>query len=184
MKRRCREPCPKPCPTGVYDRRQASKRFLPQRQNEVHKRATEKHSRRRSGGPERSYHGTDRPPVPAGSAVPEAPFFPSLWPSCVPRSASVVKIACFKPRDNLASPIVARALRPNTQLTTPAPLTTRPGPCEIRLRTNRAMARRANLADSLIVERSLTRRQRPARLVEGLSQGLWSPTVATNAGPG
>ena len=100
---------------GVYDQRQASKRFLPQRQNEVHRvpQRSKAASVVRMG---RNGHITRH-----GSPATTAPrarhcSLPSLWPSvalCGPRSASVVKIASFKPRDNLASSIVARVLRPH-----------------------------------------------------------------------
>ena len=114
MERRCRKPCRKPFQTGGL-RSAASKRFLPRRQNEdrrVPRRSTTA-SPVRIG---RNDHNTAR--IARRRHRARSAILSFSVPSVITRSVSVLKIACFKPRGNLASSIVARALRPHTQLTT------------------------------------------------------------------
>ena len=102
---------------GVYGRRQASKRFLPRRQNEdrrVPRRSTAA-SAVRIGRTDRNGHSTAR--IARQRHRARSAILSFSVPSVIPRSVSVLKIACFKPRDHLTSSIVAHALRPHTQLT-------------------------------------------------------------------
>ena len=148
----CRETCPKPCPTRGL--RSASSKQTSDFYHRDRTRYTECH-REAQRQPPFGRAGTIilRHGSPAGNRQQRRARGTILSFSValrVPRSVSVVKIACFKPRDHLASPIVARALRSHT------PLTTRPGMREIRQRKSRTMARRDILADSLMVGRRLT----------------------------
>ena len=112
----CRETCPKPCPTRGL--RSASSKQTSDFYHRDRTRITECHGEAQPHSPF-GWAGTTimRHGSPA-SASEQCRARGAILSFSValrsPRSVSVVKIACFKPRGNLASPIVAHAVRPHT----------------------------------------------------------------------
>ena len=113
----CRETCLKPCPTRGL--RSASSKQTSDFYHRDRTRYTECH-REAQRQPPFGRAGTIilRHGSPAGNRQQRRARGTILSFSvalCVPRSVSVLKIACFKPRDHPALSKVARALRSHTQ---------------------------------------------------------------------